>query len=163
MDGNGLVWRTALLIGTTTALIVAGCSDGGSTAAPQSPSATFATDVATTPGMAGTPGMTSMPASPAGGGGTAAGTAPAAPQGGNAVDISGFEFSPAPLTVPVGTTVTWTNRDEEPHTIVAGDGSFRSPGMGTGNTYTYTFTTAGTYDYVCSIHPVMHGTVVVTK
>jgi plastocyanin len=89
-------------------------------------------------------------------------TAPAAPVSGNQVNIDGFAFVPATLTVSAGTTVTWTNRDEEPHTVAASDGSFHSPGMGTGATFTHTFSTAGTFDYVCSIHPMMHGTVVVT-
>ncbi|MGD1171712.1 cupredoxin family copper-binding protein [Mycobacterium seoulense] len=90
-------------------------------------------------------------------------TAPAAPVGGNQVTIDGFAFAPATLTVAVGTTVTWTNRDEEPHTVAASDGSFHSPGMGTGATFTHTFTDPGTFDYVCSIHPMMRGTVVVTR
>ncbi|HET9889888.1 MAG TPA: cupredoxin family copper-binding protein [Mycobacterium sp.] len=89
-------------------------------------------------------------------------TAPAAPVRGNQVTIDGFAFEPASLTVTAGTTVTWTNRDEEPHTVAASDGSFHSPGMGTGGTFTHTFSAAGTFDYVCSIHPMMHGTVVVT-
>lgn len=90
-------------------------------------------------------------------------TAPARPAGPNQVVIDGFAFEPASLTVGAGTTVTWTNRDEEPHTVAASDGSFHSPGMGTGATFTHTFSTAGTFDYVCSIHPMMHGTVVVTR
>nr|WP_155766136.1 cupredoxin family copper-binding protein [Mycobacterium colombiense] len=89
-------------------------------------------------------------------------TAPAAPVRGDQVTIDGFAFAPVTLTVPAGTTVTWTNRDEEPHTVAASDGSFHSPGMGTGATFTHTFPTAGTFDYVCSIHPMMRGTVVVT-
>jgi len=89
-------------------------------------------------------------------------TGPAAPVSGNQVNIDGFAFAPATLTVSAGTTVTWTNHDEEPHTVAASDGSFHSPGMGTGATFTHTFSTAGTFDYVCSIHPMMHGTVVVT-
>nr|WP_231588358.1 cupredoxin family copper-binding protein [Mycobacterium nebraskense] len=89
--------------------------------------------------------------------------APAAPVSGNQVNIDGFAFAPATLTVAVGTTVTWTNRDEEPHTVAASDGSFHSPGMGTGATFTHTFTDTGTFDYVCSIHPMMRGTVVVTR
>ena len=89
-------------------------------------------------------------------------TPPAAPVSGNQVNIDGFAFVPATLTVSAGTTVTWTNRDEEPHTVAASDGSFHSPGMGTGATFTHTFGSAGTFDYVCSIHPMMHGTVVVT-
>ena len=90
-------------------------------------------------------------------------TAPATPVNGNQVNIDSFAFVPLTLTVPAGTTVTWTNHDEEPHTVAASDGSFRSPGMGTGATYSHTFATAGKFDYVCSIHPMMRGTVVVTS
>lgn len=89
-------------------------------------------------------------------------TAPPPPAGANQVAIDGFAFAPITLTVPAGTTVIWTNRDEEPHTVAASDGSFHSPGMGTGATFAHTFSTAGTFDYVCSIHPMMRGTVVVT-
>ena len=79
------------------------------------------------------------------------------------MNITDFKFDPATLTVPVGTTVTWTNQDEEPHTVAAKDGSFHSPGMDTHGTYSFTFTTAGSFDYICSIHPFMTGKVVVTK
>jgi plastocyanin len=89
-------------------------------------------------------------------------TAPAAPVSGDQVNIDNFAFAPATLTVHAGGTVTWTNHDEEPHTVAANDGSFHSPGMGTGATFSHTFAAAGTFDYVCSIHPMMHGTVVVT-
>jgi plastocyanin len=101
---------------------------------------------------AGMPSMTSMST-----------TAPAAPVSGDQVTIDGFAFAPATLTVKAGSTVTWTNRDEEPHTVAASDGAFHSPGMGTGATFTHTFPAAGTFDYVCSIHPMMRGTVVVTQ
>ena len=90
-------------------------------------------------------------------------TAPAAPVNGDQVNIDSFAFVPATLTVRAGSTVTWTNHDEEPHTVAASDGSFHSPGMGTGGKFSHTFATAGTFDYVCSIHPMMHGTVVVTQ
>jgi plastocyanin len=90
-------------------------------------------------------------------------SAPAAPVAGDQVSIDGFAFAPVTLTVKAGSTVTWTNRDEEPHTVVANDGSFHSPGMGTGATFTHTFASAGKFEYVCSIHPMMHGTVVVTQ
>lgn len=92
-------------------------------------------------------------------------TAPltAAPAGANQVSIDDFAFAPATLTVRAGTTVTWTNHDEEPHTVAASDGSFHSPGMGTGATFSHLFPATGTFDYVCSIHPMMHGTVVVTS
>ena len=71
------------------------------------------------------------------------------------MSISNFKFNPATLTVPVGATVTWTNQDEEPHTVAAKDGSFHSPGMDTHGTYCFTFTDAGLFDYICSIHPFM--------
>jgi plastocyanin len=89
-------------------------------------------------------------------------SAPAAPVSGDHVNIDNFAFVPATLTVRAGSTVTWTNHDEEPHTVAASDGSFRSPGMGSGGTFSHTFSSAGTFDYVCSIHPMMHGSVVVT-
>ncbi|WP_454788954.1 cupredoxin domain-containing protein [Mycolicibacterium lutetiense] len=87
---------------------------------------------------------------------------PPAPVAGTAVSIDNFAFAPAMLTVHRGDTVTWTNHDAEPHTVAAEDGSFRSPGMGADATFSFTFTNPGSYDYICSIHPVMHGTVVVT-
>lgn len=86
-----------------------------------------------------------------------------APVPGTAVSIDNFAFAPATLTVHRGDTVTWTNHDEEPHTVAAGDGSFRSPGMDSNATFSFTFTKPGSYDYICSIHPSMHGTVVVTS
>jgi plastocyanin len=89
-------------------------------------------------------------------------TSPVAPVSGDQVNIDGFAFVPATLTVRAGGAVTWTNHDEEPHTVAASDGTFHSPGMGTGATFSHTFAAAGTFDYVCSIHPMMHGTVVVT-
>ena len=139
------------------ALMVAGCSSPAVRLT--SPSVTFGS-AATTPGM---PGMSAMPATPNMPAGTSAPTtAPAAPVAGNAVSIDNFAFAPATLTVPRGSTVTWTNRDEEPHTVVANDGSFHSPGMDSQATFSYTFAKAGTFDYVCSIHPYMHATVVVT-
>jgi plastocyanin len=144
----------------TAVLLLAGCS-GSSDTATAPPSLTFATDVSATPGMAGMSSMPGMPAMPAPAPG--ASTPVPAPQGPDAVNITNFAFAPLTLTVPVGGTVTWTNRDEEPHTVVANDGSFHSPGIDTNGTYAFTFTNAGSYDYVCSIHPFMHGTVVVTK
>nr|WP_067894609.1 cupredoxin family copper-binding protein [Nocardia vaccinii] len=101
-----------------------------------------------------------MPAMP---GMSSSAKAPApAPAGPNALTINNFAFAPQTLTVHVGTAVTWVNRDEEPHTVAAEDGSFRSPGMDNGGSYTFTFTKAGTYEYICSIHPFMRATVVVT-
>lgn len=79
------------------------------------------------------------------------------------VDIMGYKFSPANLTISVGDTVTWTNHDTAPHNVVISDGpvKFTSPTLNQGQTYTYTFTVAGTYNYYCSIHPDMKASVTV--
>lgn len=122
------------------------------------PNPTFSTDVSGAPGMAGTGHMPGMSMTPAAG----EDAPPAAPAGPDAVNIDGFAFAPATLNVKAGSTVTWTNKDEDPHTVVAGGGTFRSQALGSGGVYTFTFPAAGTFDYICSIHPFMHGTVVVT-
>jgi plastocyanin len=77
------------------------------------------------------------------------------------VKIDNFSFGPAALTVPVGTTVTWTNRDDIPHTVVSTDGVFKSKVLDTDEKFTYTFSKAGTFPYFCSIHPKMTGKVIV--
>jgi plastocyanin len=77
------------------------------------------------------------------------------------VKIDNFSFGPQTLTVPVGATVTWTNRDDIPHTVVSTGGVFRSKVRDTDEKFSYTFAKAGTYPYYCSIHPKMTGTVVV--
>lgn len=78
-----------------------------------------------------------------------------------AVNIDNFSFSPAALTVHVGTTVTWTNRDDIPHTVVSTEGAFKSKVLDTDEKFSFTFSKAGTYPYFCSIHPKMTGKVVV--
>lgn len=91
--------------------------------------------------------------------------APAAPSSEPAaqqVAIQAFQFHPARLVVPVGTTVTWINHDEEPHLVASTDGGFRnSPALDTGDRYSTRFRKPGTYTYFCSIHPQMVGTIVV--
>jgi len=77
------------------------------------------------------------------------------------VKIDNFVFGPQTITVPVGATVTWTNKDDIPHTAVSTDGLFKSKVMDTDEKFSYTFTKAGTYSYHCSVHPKMTGTVVV--
>jgi plastocyanin len=72
------------------------------------------------------------------------------------VTIDNFTFSPAELKAKVGDTVTWTNHDDIPHTVVSA-GKFRSKTMDTDNTFTFTFTSAGDYKYFCSLHPHMTG------
>ena len=78
-----------------------------------------------------------------------------------AVKIDNFVFGPQTLTIPVGTTVTWTNSDDIPHTSVSTEGVFKSKVLDTDEKFSYTFTKAGTYPYYCTIHPKMTGTVVV--
>jgi plastocyanin len=77
------------------------------------------------------------------------------------VKIDNFVFGPQTVTVAVGTTVTWTNHDDIPHTVVSTDGVFKSKVRDTDEKFSYTFTKPGTYSYYCSVHPKMTGTVVV--
>jgi plastocyanin len=134
--------RAATLLSLTT-LGLAACGVAGSH--PSAASSTTMTMPMTMP----------MTASPA-----AAKTPPVAT---DAVTIENFAFGPAAVTVKVGTTVTWTNKDDEAHTVFfAFDGS-RSPILvNNANIYHKTFTTPGTYTYHCTIHPFMTGVVVVT-
>jgi plastocyanin len=72
------------------------------------------------------------------------------------VTIDNFTFTPAELKVKVGDTVTWTNHDDIPHTVVSA-GKYRSKTMDTDNSFSFTFTAAGDYKYFCSLHPHMTG------
>ncbi len=80
------------------------------------------------------------------------------------VEAMGYKFTPASLSIAVGDTVTWTNHDTAPHNVVVTDGpeKFTSPTLQTGQTFSHTFTQAGTYSYYCSIHPDMKATITVT-
>jgi amicyanin len=77
------------------------------------------------------------------------------------VDIDQFTFLPQRITVKAGTTVTWINEDDVPHTIVSSSKVFKSKALDTADKFSFTFTTPGTYDYFCSVHPHMTGAVVV--
>ena len=77
------------------------------------------------------------------------------------VKIDNFSFGPATLTVALGTTVTWINRDDIPHTVVSTEKVFKSKVLDTNEKFSFTFTKAGTYPYFCSVHPKMTGAVVV--
>ena len=72
-----------------------------------------------------------------------------------------FMFAPTSITVEAGSTVTWTNKDDEPHTVVSAEGLFRSAALDTDESFTFRFDKPGTYRYACSIHPRMVGTIVV--
>lgn len=85
----------------------------------------------------------------------------AEPARAQAVTIKGFAFVAQTITVPVGTTVTWINQDEDPHTVTANDKSFHSTALDTGEKYSVTFTHAGEFAYFCSLHPHMTGKVIV--
>ncbi|UWE11194.1 cupredoxin domain-containing protein [Actinacidiphila bryophytorum] len=152
----------AALVGALGLLSACGGSGGGNDALKASPGSSLpglpgasGTATASMPGM----DMSTAPSS-------AAPTGQAqAPVSGTAVAIKGFAFSPASLTVKVGTKVTWTNEDSDAHTVTS-DGSggpLNSKAMNTGDTFSYTFTKPGTYKYLCTIHPFMTATVTVTQ
>jgi plastocyanin len=77
------------------------------------------------------------------------------------VRIDNFAFTPPTLVVSPGTTVTWTNADDEAHTVVEKERKFKSAALDTDDTFSQTFTVPGEYEYVCSIHPYMTGKIVV--
>lgn len=81
---------------------------------------------------------------------------------GTTVVVKDFSFTPASMTVPAGTAVTWIFDDSAQHTVTATDKSFSSAALNDGHTYTHMFTTPGTYHYICSIHQYMTGTITVT-
>jgi len=85
----------------------------------------------------------------------------AAPPANVAVSIENYSFSPDPITVTVGTTVTWTNHDEVLHTVVSSDKLFSSPELEANQHFAFTFEKVGTFAYFCSIHPEMKGKVIV--
>jgi amicyanin len=78
------------------------------------------------------------------------------------VEIRAHGFSTPTVTVKAGTTVTWINHDDDAHTVTSTVNAFRSPGLDTDETFSHTFTTPGTYEYYCTLHPLMTGKVIVT-
>ena len=142
---------------STTATVIAPGSGQPSLAG--MPGATGrAAQPSTAPSSAGSmPSMTmSMPMSGAAQTGAAVAT--------DSVAIKNFAFAPAAITVKSGTKVTWTNQDADAHTVTSqnGSGPLNSQPLDTGQSYSYTFTKAGTYSYLCTIHPFMTATVTVT-
>ena len=77
------------------------------------------------------------------------------------VDVKNFAFQPGSVTVAAGTTVTWLNDDEEPHTITSAEGVFKSAALDSTERFSYTFTKPGTYHYFCALHPHMHADIIV--
>jgi plastocyanin len=79
----------------------------------------------------------------------------------SAVSIDNFSFTPMELTISAGTPVTWTNKDDLPHTIVSVDHGFKSQALDTGEKFSFTFQDSGTFEYFCSIHPKMVAKIIV--
>jgi plastocyanin len=139
---------TAAALAAVAAAGLAACG-GATNAATSQPAAHAAHDEATSPAAH------TEAAPPA--------AADATPVATSAVTIENFAFSPAAITVKAGTTVTWTNRDEEPHSVASSDEPMRSPTLAGQNiTFSHTFAKPGRYTYNCGIPPFMHGTVEVT-
>jgi plastocyanin len=93
--------------------------------------------------------------------GVAADMARAAAPAAASVQIGNFTFKAQVLTVKPGTTVTWTNGDDIPHTVVSKEGAFKSKVLDTGDRFSFTFAKPGQFGYFCSLHPHMTGTIVV--
>lgn len=86
---------------------------------------------------------------------------PTASASGNSITIAGFAFNPQSMTVKVGTKVTWTNNDSATHTVTADKGAFNSGPLSSGQSFSFTFTKAGSYTYHCAIHRTMMATIIV--
>ncbi len=93
---------------------------------------------------------------------SASGAAPAATQPhAEQVGIDNFTFSPATVTIAVGTKVTWVNHDDVPHTVTANDKRFSSKALDTDDQFSHVFSAPGTYGYFCAVHPHMTGRIIV--
>jgi plastocyanin len=160
MNTHPLRWsRSARLwpasLGVAAVLGLAACSSGASGTTAIATTTTGAEAMAKMAGMAGMAAAQTMPAAA-----PPAATSPASAAQAE-VGILNFAFTPAKITIKAGQAVRWTNEDAVDHTV---DFSGHiSNVVNRGDTYTQTFTTPGTYHYICSIHPFMHGTVVVTS
>ncbi|MFA5106614.1 MAG: plastocyanin/azurin family copper-binding protein [Candidatus Micrarchaeia archaeon] len=143
-------WFLFVLI--ISAILLFGCTGGQ--AAPQQPGAQNTGQGAMPPAPpdSGQPGNGAIPQPPQPAG---------APSAQARVDIGGFAFSPAEITVPAGTVVTWSNSDPVAHTATSTSGIFNSGNIPAGSSWSYQFNSSGTYDYYCTIHPGMRGKVIV--
>jgi plastocyanin len=134
MRSRMLLISAAIVLLLAIGLVLASCGEGGA-----SDTTTSSGGAATTAGGTGTSGATE----------------------GNQVVMRNLSFEPATITVSAGDTVTWTNEDSTSHTVTADGGEFDSGSLANGDSFSFTFETAGTIAYHCSIHPTMEGTVVV--
>jgi plastocyanin len=145
--GSGERWLTLPAFMFLVLLATAACgTDGHALAAPNAPH-----DMSTA-----APEDMAMPGAAADSQAAAVAPAEAAQ-----VRIENFQFSPATLTVPAGTTVTWTNQDGEEHTVTANGRAFSSAGLDTSETFAQRFDTPGTYAYHCALHPHMTAQIIV--
>jgi len=99
----------------------------------------------------------------ASGAGTPKPATPASEPPSYTINIKDFMFTPRNLTIPVGSKVTWTNKDEEPHRVAEVNSSFTSKPLDTDEGFTYEFKVPGKYEYFCTVHPRMTGTIIVEK
>ena len=156
----------SILVSAGIVLALGACGSDASTAdTTPAPATTVVTSAASTPPVdSSAPGTTAGGSAPvATTGGSGAGSE--APDNGAAqkdvkVSIGNFKFEPADVTVAAGGTITWTNDHNQPHTATA-SGAFDTGSLAPGESKTITFDTAGTFNYICSFHPFMTGTVVV--
>jgi plastocyanin len=175
------------VIGPLAAILVVACSSASPTPAPPSPAPAAATAAGAPSAAVSAPPAASPAGAPAPAYGALPTLAPTAsarltpspapaipspatpppatrpPAGAVAVSIANFAFSPATITITVGTRVTWTNHQAGvEHTVTADDGSFDSGTLASGGSFSHVFSKAGTYPYHCAIHPFMTGKVIVT-
>ena len=142
-----LVRAGALAVSTSALTVLIACGGSSKAARPAAtPTMTMPTMV-----MPNTTGTATTRAA-----GSAVATDPNSPQ----VGIDNFNFMPKSLSVPVGTTVTWTNHDDVPHTVTSRDKKFTSQALDTDERFSFTFTEPGTYAYFCAIHPIMTAEIV---
>jgi plastocyanin len=137
-------WLCLLALGLLVFLAACGSTTTPATTPTTAPANTPTAVPTTTPTTAPTSAPTMTPAST-----------------GNSVTIANFAFSPQTLMVKTGTKVTWTNKDSATHTVTADQGAFNSGPLAPGNSFSFTFTKAGSYAYHCMIHPSMMATIVV--
>ena len=138
-----------VLLVAVSAVLAAGCGSGATTTSTASASTTMSSMTTTTGATGTTVGATTTTAGGAGG------------AGGAKVSLANIAIDPTSVTIKVGETVSWTNNDPFAHRLVGDKGEFDSGTMAGGATFGFTFKTAGTFAYHCSIHPSMTGTVIV--
>jgi plastocyanin len=128
--------RTRLIVSLLACVAIAGCGSSSSSSKSTSTSA---------PAPASTSSSSSSSSS-----------------GGVTIKATGFAFNPPSVTVKKGQKVTWTNGDPAPHNVTSDDGTIKSNDFNKGQSFTYTATKAGTFNYICTIHPQMKATLIVT-